>query len=96
MIRLMRVTPAAAAVLLALAAPVARADSALYLSWNDCALGSESVQTFLFDCGTEAGFEELARRCAGLAGRFAAVLEGGYNLETLPRLVHAALLGFDA
>jgi hypothetical protein len=59
MIRLMRVTPAAAAVLLALAAPVARADSALYLSWNDCALGSESVQTFLFDCGTEAGFEEL-------------------------------------
>ena len=43
---------------------------------------------------TEAGFTELARRCAGLAARFAAVLEGGYNLETLPGLVHAALAGF--
>jgi acetoin utilization deacetylase AcuC-like enzyme len=43
---------------------------------------------------TEAGFTELARRCTGLARRFAAVLEGGYNLDTLPRLVHAALVGF--
>src|SRR5204863_9748735 len=44
---------------LLLLTPAARADSALYLSWNDCALGSESVQTFVFDCGSEAGAEEL-------------------------------------
>jgi acetoin utilization deacetylase AcuC-like enzyme len=43
---------------------------------------------------TEAGFHELAKRCAGLAPRIAAVLEGGYNLATLPRLVAAALEGF--
>ena len=43
---------------------------------------------------TEAGFRELARRCASLAPRTAAVLEGGYNLETLTRLVGAALEGF--
>jgi acetoin utilization deacetylase AcuC-like enzyme len=43
---------------------------------------------------TEAGFRELARRCSGMAPRVAAVLEGGYNLETLPGLVHAALDGF--
>ena len=32
---------------------------------------------------TGLGFRELARRAAGLAPRVAAVLEGGYNLETL-------------
>jgi acetoin utilization deacetylase AcuC-like enzyme len=42
---------------------------------------------------TEAGVRELARRSAGLAPRVAAVLEGGYNLETLPGLVAAALDG---
>ena len=45
---------------------------------------------------TEAGFRELARRSAQLAPRVAAVLEGGYNLETLPRLVEAALKGFES
>ncbi|HUF01869.1 MAG TPA: histone deacetylase [Gaiellaceae bacterium] len=40
------------------------------------------------------GFRELARRCASLGPRTAAVLEGGYNLETLPSLVEAALEGF--
>ncbi len=40
-------------------------------------------------------FEELARRASALAPRVAAVLEGGYNLETLPDLVGAALAGFD-
>jgi len=45
---------------------------------------------------TEAGFTELARRSAQLGPRVAAVLEGGYNLATLPRLVEAALAGFDA
>ena len=33
---------------------------------------------------TADGFRELAARCAQLAPRVAAVLEGGYNLETLP------------
>ena len=45
---------------------------------------------------TEAGFRELARRSAGLASRTAAVLEGGYNVATLPSLVRAALDGFGA
>lgn len=44
---------------------------------------------------SEAGFRELARRSAALAPRTAAVLEGGYNLETLPALVAAALEGFE-
>lgn len=42
------------------------------------------------------GFRELGRRCAALAPRTAAVLEGGYNLDTLPDLVEAALEGFVA
>ena len=44
---------------------------------------------------TEEGFRELARRSASLAPRVAAILEGGYNLETLPGLVNAALEGFS-
>jgi acetoin utilization deacetylase AcuC-like enzyme len=43
---------------------------------------------------TADGFRELARRCSELGPRTAAVLEGGYNLETLPLLVEAALEGF--
>ena len=39
---------------------------------------------------TADGFRELAERCASLAPRIAAVLEGGYNLATLPALVAAA------
>jgi acetoin utilization deacetylase AcuC-like enzyme len=39
-------------------------------------------------------FIELACRAGALAPRVAAVLEGGYNLETLPDLVAAALDGF--
>ena len=45
---------------------------------------------------TDGGFRELARRTGRLAPRVAAVLEGGYNLRTLPDLVGAALDGFDA
>jgi acetoin utilization deacetylase AcuC-like enzyme len=41
-------------------------------------------------------FRELARRASQLAPRVAAVLEGGYNLETLPDLVDAALQGFSS
>jgi len=44
---------------------------------------------------TIEGFRELARRCASLAPRLGVVLEGGYNLETLPALVEAAISGFD-
>jgi acetoin utilization deacetylase AcuC-like enzyme len=42
-----------------------------------------------------SGFRELARRCRGLAPRVAAVLEGGYNLETLPGLVVTTLEAFS-
>jgi acetoin utilization deacetylase AcuC-like enzyme len=45
---------------------------------------------------TADGFRELARRSAALSPRVAAVLEGGYNLETLPGLVEAALEGFES
>jgi acetoin utilization deacetylase AcuC-like enzyme len=44
---------------------------------------------------TDEGFRELARRSAALGPRFAAVLEGGYNLSSLPRLVAAAIDGFS-
>jgi acetoin utilization deacetylase AcuC-like enzyme len=44
---------------------------------------------------TDDAFRELAQRCRALAPRVAAVLEGGYNLDTLPRLVAAALDGFN-
>ena len=42
------------------------------------------------------GFRQFARRSAALAPRTAAVLEGGYNLDTLPDLVEAALEGFES
>lgn len=45
---------------------------------------------------TADGYRELARKCAALAPRTAAVLEGGYNLGTLPSLVSAALDGFES
>jgi acetoin utilization deacetylase AcuC-like enzyme len=44
---------------------------------------------------TAVGFRELARRSRDLAPHVAAVLEGGYNLDTLPSLVGAALQGFE-
>ena len=43
---------------------------------------------------TAEGFRTLARRAAQLAPRVAAVLEGGYDIETLPVLVAAAHDGF--
>ena len=39
-------------------------------------------------------FEWMAERAASLAPRIGAVLEGGYNVDTLPRLVAASLEGF--
>jgi acetoin utilization deacetylase AcuC-like enzyme len=44
---------------------------------------------------TDDGFRELAERCRALAPRIAAVLEGGYNVDALPRLVAAAVEGFS-
>jgi acetoin utilization deacetylase AcuC-like enzyme len=44
---------------------------------------------------TTGGFQELAARSAAFAPRIAAVLEGGYNLDTLPQLVEATLRGFE-
>ena len=59
-----------------------------------------------FDPGlliVSAGFDahvddplDLAARCTQLAPQVAAALEGGYNLETLPGLVEAALDGFNS
>ena len=40
-------------------------------------------------------FRELARRTTDLAPRRAVVLEGGYNLRTLPDLLEATLEGFE-
>ena len=37
----------------------------------------------------------MAERATTLGAGVAAVLEGGYNVETLPRLVAAALEGFS-
>jgi acetoin utilization deacetylase AcuC-like enzyme len=45
---------------------------------------------------TADGFEEMASRCAALSPRVAAVLEGGYNLETLPALVEAVHRGLSS
>ena len=42
---------------------------------------------------TEDGFRELARRARRVSDRMALVLEGGYNLDTLPALVGATLDG---
>jgi acetoin utilization deacetylase AcuC-like enzyme len=57
----------------------------------------EEEDVYLVDMHvTDDGFRELSRRCAGLAPRVAAVLEGGYNLSTLPRVVAAALEGFSS
>jgi len=44
---------------------------------------------------TDPTFRQLASRAAGLAPRVAAVFEGGYNLETLPRLVETTIDGFE-
>jgi acetoin utilization deacetylase AcuC-like enzyme len=43
---------------------------------------------------TEGCFREMAERCRAMAPRTAAILEGGYELDTLPDLVQAALEGF--
>jgi acetoin utilization deacetylase AcuC-like enzyme len=42
----------------------------------------------------DEAFAWMAERASNLAPRVGAVLEGGYNIQTLPRLVEAALTGF--
>jgi acetoin utilization deacetylase AcuC-like enzyme len=42
---------------------------------------------------TEEGFRDLAARAAGLCDRLALVLEGGYDVASLPGLVDATLAG---
>jgi acetoin utilization deacetylase AcuC-like enzyme len=44
---------------------------------------------------SDGDFTWMAERTTTLAPRVAAVLEGGYNVETLPRLVAAGLEGFQ-
>jgi len=44
---------------------------------------------------SDGAFTWMAERATTLGPRVAAVLEGGYNIETLPRLVAAALEGFS-
>jgi acetoin utilization deacetylase AcuC-like enzyme len=44
---------------------------------------------------TESAFGWMAERATTLAPRVAAVLEGGYNIATLPGLVGTALTGFS-
>ena len=45
---------------------------------------------------TADGFREMAARCTQLCPTVAAVLEGGYNVATLPSLVEASLEGFSS
>jgi acetoin utilization deacetylase AcuC-like enzyme len=45
---------------------------------------------------TPEGFRELATRAGRLCERVACVLEGGYNIETLPDLVLATVEGMEA
>lgn len=62
--------------------------SAGFDAWAGDPLGGMDV--------TVSGFHELARRAAQLAPRVAAVLEGGYDVASLPALVEAAAQGFAA
>jgi acetoin utilization deacetylase AcuC-like enzyme len=73
------------------------------------ALAAFEPELLLVSCGFDAhaqdplasmalsaeGFQGLASRARALAPRVAAVLEGGYNLDTLPELVEATLAGFS-
>lgn len=64
-------------------------DLLLISSGFDAALGDPLGGMSL----TPAGFRELAVRARTACPRYAAVLEGGYNLDTLPGLVQATAAG---
>jgi acetoin utilization deacetylase AcuC-like enzyme len=88
------------------------ADAAYLDAWSivERAVRGFDPELLLVSCGFDAHvadpladldlstgcFRELAARVSQLAPRVAAVLEGGYNLRTLPELVEAALEGFDS
>lgn len=91
--------------------PAGTADPGYLEAWQivEQAVGRFAPDLLLISCGFDAHvadpladlalstdcFRELAARSTQLAPRVAAVLEGGYNLRTLPWLVEAALEGFD-
>jgi acetoin utilization deacetylase AcuC-like enzyme len=98
--------------LLNLPLPAGTGDGGYLAAWADVerAVASFEPELLLVSAGFDAheddplaqmrvtadGFRELARRASSLAPRVAAVLEGGYNLRTLPDLVGAALEGFGS
>ena len=92
--------------------PAGTADPGYLEAWQivEQAVGRFAPDLLLISCGFDAHvadpladlalstdcFRELAARSTQLAPRVAAVLEGGYNLRTLPSLVEAALEGFES
>jgi acetoin utilization deacetylase AcuC-like enzyme len=98
--------------LLNLPLPAGTGDEDFLLAWAGVeeAVRRFEPELLLVSCGFDAHaddplgglrlsadcFRELARRTGRLAPRRAVVLEGGYNLRTLPDLLEAALDGFDA
>jgi acetoin utilization deacetylase AcuC-like enzyme len=91
--------------------PAGTADAGYLEAWQivEEAVGRFAPDLLLVSCGLDAHvadpladlalstdcFRELAARSTQLAPRVAAVLEGGYNLRTLPSLVEAVLEGFE-
>jgi acetoin utilization deacetylase AcuC-like enzyme len=92
--------------------PAGTADAGYLEAWQivEQAVGRFEPDLLLVSCGLDAHvadpladlalstdcFRELAARSVQLAPRVAAVLEGGYNLRTLPSLVEAVIEGFDS
>ena len=92
--------------------PAGTADPGYLEAWQivEQAVGRFEPDLLLVSCGVDAHvadpladlalstdcFRELAARSTQLAPRVAAVLEGGYNLRTLPSLVEAVVEGFDS
>jgi acetoin utilization deacetylase AcuC-like enzyme len=92
--------------------PAGTGDAEYFAAWVavESAVRRFEPELLLVSCGFDAhvddplaelqlstgAFTELARRATQLAPRVAAVLEGGYNLRTLPSLVDAALAGFNS
>jgi len=92
--------------------PAGTADAGYLEAWQivEQAVGRFEPDLLLVSCGLDAHvadpladlalstdcFRELAGRSTQLAPRVAAVLEGGYNLRTLPSLVEAVLEGFES
>jgi acetoin utilization deacetylase AcuC-like enzyme len=92
--------------------PAGTDDAGYLAAWQlvERAVSGFAPELVLVSCGLDAHvadpladlalsadcFRELATRTMQLAPRVAAVLEGGYNLRTLPSLVEAVLEGFES